>query len=56
MIRVPHPQQIRKAAPSFSFARGDLLQRKCACGGASGECEECAQPELSVQCRRMAES
>ncbi len=38
--------------PKLSTGRGQLLQRKCACGGSLGlseECEECAKKKLTIQ-------
>lgn len=37
------------ASPSFVPVRGGLLQRKCACGGTSGDCAECDKKKRNVQ-------
>jgi len=42
-------QQKAAPPPSFTPARGGVLQRKCACGGTpgpTGECEACRQKKL----------
>jgi hypothetical protein len=44
--------QPRTSASSLMSARGGLLQRKCACGGASGMgemCAECREKDLGIQ-------
>ena len=47
-----HPQQKAAPPPSFTPVRGDMLQRKCACSGATrmnGECDGCSKQSLSLQ-------
>jgi outer membrane protein OmpA-like peptidoglycan-associated protein len=43
-----------RSAPSFTPVRTNILQRKCACGGApglDGECAECRRKRLTLQRR-----
>jgi hypothetical protein len=50
----PQAKAASTPAPSFTSVQADLIQRKCACGGAAGltgDCQECGNKQLAVQRR-----
>lgn len=55
----PAANAVSMPATDFTPARGGLLQRKCACGGAAGlkdDCDDCSKKKLTVQRRAANQS